>query len=504
MGPRVDAPIPSTGEDFRRRFATHALQFHGKMPGMKASVLRLSSAVLLVTAVACGSDSAATVDAPPEVDAATCTLAGAKVAGTPETNPLSNAPAKCGAPAYVWRKDPDLGAITERGTRSTYSAAQLAALATAGNVMLPRVPVHDVALMNVAYATQDRGTRTTSSATIAFPTNLAVGTKPPLLLLLHGTSGFRRSCGPTSDSETQLLGAVFASLGWVVVMPDYLGLESMGTDYAGPHPYLVGQATAIASLDAARAATQLMVTENICPIQELAVFGGSQGGHAALWVDRLAPYYAREFELIGTVATVPPSDLIAHTNRGLRALVPASANTLATFVTQAAWYGQSSKLDQVLKAPFVTTVPAALESTCDPGAAVEPTSLAEVFSDALLTHVASGSLATFPDFGCMVQENSLVDTSVARITPDSLWYGVLFVLGQDDTLVDPAIERASYDKLCATGMPLNYLECEGASHTRATAWSIPSIVQFLDDRKAHMPFTKACTRPAAQRCPGTP
>lgn len=474
------------------------------MAGMKTAALRLISATLFITAVACGSDSPVAVDAAPDVDASTCPLATAKVAGTPETNPLSNAPGKCGAPAYIWRKDPDLGAITERGNRTAYSAGQLGALATAGNVTLPRAPVQDVALINVAYATQDRGTRTTSSATVAFPTNLPAGTKPPVLLLLHGTSGFRRSCGPTSDPGAQLLGAVFASYGWVVVMPDYLGLESLGSDYAGPHPYLVGQATAIASLDAARAAIAVVSGENICPIQELAVFGGSQGGHAALWVDRLAPYYAREFQLIGTVATVPPSDLVAHTNRALRTLVPASANTMATFATQAAWYGQSSKLDQVLKAPFVTTVPAALESSCEPGGAVEPTSLAEVFSDPLLTHVASASIATFPDFGCMMKESSLIDTSVARITPNSLWYGVLFVLGQADTLVDPAIERASYDKLCAAGMPLNYLECEGASHTEATAWSLSSIVQFLDDRKGHVPFTKACTRPAAKRCPGTP
>ncbi len=471
---------------------------------METVALRLISAALLIATVACGSDAPITVDAPPTVDAATCPLPTAKVAGTPETNPLSNAPAACGAPAYIWRKDPDLGAITERGNRTVYSAGQLGALATAGNVMLPRAPVQDVALLNVAYATQDRGTRTTSSATVAFPTNLAAGVKPPVLLLLHGTSGFRRSCGPTADSGAQLLGAVFASYGWVVVMPDYLGLESLGTDYAGPHPYLVGQATAIASLDAARAAIQVVSTEGICPVQELAVFGGSQGGHAALWVDRLAPYYAREFQMIGTVATVPPSDLVAHTNRALRNLVPASANTMATFVTQAAWYGQSSKLDQVLKAPFVTSVPAALESSCNPGSAVEPTSLAEVFTESLLMHEASASIATFPDFGCMMKESSLVDTSIARITPNSLWYGVLFVLGQADTLVDPAIERAAYDKLCAAGMPLQYLECEGASHTQATSWALSTIVQFLDARKGHMPFTKACTRPAAQRCPGTP
>jgi dienelactone hydrolase len=458
--------------------------------------------VLLIAASCGGSNTTETLDA--AVDAPSCSALAVKVAGTPETTPLANAPAKCGAAPYIWRKDADLGAIISRGNKTTYSADQLAALATAGNVALPRAPEFDVATVTLAYKTQDRGAATTSSATVVYPTSLPAGTQAPVLLLLHGTSGFRHACGPTSDPATQLLGAVFASYGWIVAIPDYLGLESMGDDYAALHPYLVGEATAIASLDAARAAVQQVSSEGMCAKPELGVFGGSQGGHAALWVDRLAPYYAREFELLGTVATVPPSDLVAHTDRALRTLVSASANALATFSTQAQWYGQNSKLNQVLKPPYLTSVPAALEASCDPGNAVEPTSLSDVFADGLLTQVASGSIATFPDFGCMVKENSLVDTSVARIVPPSSSYGILFILGQADTLVDPAVERASYDKLCTAGLPLNYLECEGASHTKATAWSIPNILQFLDARKARMPFVKACTRSNAQRCAGTP
>jgi dienelactone hydrolase len=461
----------------------------------------LVSTLALLTLAACGDDAATAIDAAP--DAPACALAAPQIAGTPPTDALADSPARCGAPAYQWRRA-GVGVPGERGPRTDYSAAQLGVLAQAAGATLPSPPEHAVAIANLSYTTQDRGALVESSTVVAFPTDLPAGVRPPLLLLLHGTSGFRHACGPTVDTQFQLLGAMLASYGWVVVTPDYLGLESVGADYPALHPYLVGEATAIASLDAARAASQALVADGICARPELAVIGGSQGGHAALWVDRLAPYYARELELLGTVATVPPSDLVGHSDRALRQLVPASANVLATLATEAPWYGKAAQLGDVLDPPWRTDVPAALEEACDPGGVVEPSALSDVFTDALLTHVATGSLATFPGFGCLFTENSLLDTSVARITPASPSYGILFVLGEADTLVVPEIERAAYDRMCAAGVPLNYLECQGASHTRATAWSLPEIVDFLAARRARTPFAAQCTRPAASRCRGTP
>lgn len=464
--------------------------------------LLLRSTLLLTTVLTgCGDDPGAGPDAAP--DAPVCEVAAPQIAGTTPTNALADAPARCGAPAYQWRRA-GVGVPGERGPRTGFSAAQLGALAQAAGATLPAPPQHDVEISTLAYTTQDRGALVESSTVVTIPTDLAAGEQPPLLLLLHGTSGFRRACGPTVDSEFQLLSALLASYGWVVVTPDYLGLESLGADYPELHPYLVGEATAIAALDAARAASQVVVTDGVCVRPELAVLGGSQGGHAALWVDRLAPYYARELELLGTIATVPPADLVAHSDRALRQLVPASGNVLATLTTQAPWYGLAPQLGQVLESPWLTSVPAALAATCEPGDQAEPTGLPEVFTDALLAHVASGSLATFPTFGCVFTENSIVDTSVARITPASSSYGILYVLGEADTLVVPEVERAGYDQLCAAGLPLTYLECQGASHTGATAWSLPEIVDFLDARRARTPFAAQCTRPAASRCRGTP
>ena len=53
-------------------------------------------------------------------------------------------------------------------------------------------------------------------------------------------------------------------------------------------------------------------------------------------------------------------------------------------------------------------------------------------------------------------------------------------------------------------MPMRYLECAGASHTKATTWALPEILTFLGDRVAGKPFEKACSAGAPVTCAGTP
>ena len=200
------------------------------------------------------SDTLSVADAPAIDDAsgpARCVVPAPLVAGTPATDAIANAPPRCGSVPGAWLRDADLGSVVSRRTGSNYTAATLQTLAGAANVMLPGMPENNVRTETIVYATQDRGARVESTALVAYPTNVPAGTEVPIVLVLHGTSGFRPECGPTSSLEAGLLAAIFASYGWIAVAPDYLGLESAGEPYGALHPYLVGEATAIASLIAA-------------------------------------------------------------------------------------------------------------------------------------------------------------------------------------------------------------------------------------------------------------
>lgn len=425
---------------------------------------------------------------------------------------LASSPAQCGQAAHAWLQSDQLGEIVQVGPTETVPGAVSRVALTLGKIPFPAV-VHDTAVEQIEYLTQDRGALIKATAVMAYPTDLPAGERADVLLLLHGTSGFTDGCGPSADPQSRSLVSALSSLGYMVVAPDYIGLRGLPGSTGFLHPYLAAQPTAIASLDAVRAAarrlSRLEGTEGVgqvCASARFGTVGGSQGGHAALWVDRLWPYYAPELTQVGVVATVPPADLVGEGVRALQSTVPASANMAAFFAATADWYGLRGRLGEVFRAPLDKELPAALAKGCDPSDGLDGKMVGDVFQQALLDAAKRpDGLRGLDPWGCLAMENGLTTTSVRRIAPAAPGYGVLFVLGEKDTLVDPETERRSFDTLCGQGMEMQYLECAGASHTRATTWSLPEIVTFLGDRYAGKPVGRdlVCKRGAAVRCSAT-
>ncbi|MFK7989357.1 MAG: lipase family protein [Sandaracinaceae bacterium] len=477
--------------------------------------------LLLITALCSALGAAGGCDSDPEPmdggledsgsDAATplsCEVPAPVVAGTPETDALANAPARCGQAAHTWLRSEELGSLTSVDNGMRFTAASLGSLAAAQDLVLPRPPDQSVQLRTIRYTTQDRGALVESTALVGVPLGATAGASQDVMLLLHGTTGFSQPCSPSASAEGQLLVALFASFGYLVVAPDYLGLESGAEAFTELHPYLVGQATAIASLDAVRAALRMDSSDrsNTCARPRFVTFGASQGGHATLWVDRLAGYYARELTHLGAVATVPPADLFAQVERGLTELVPVTSNSAAFYATAPAWYGYEGRLDELFAAPLDTQVPMDLRVDCSPDSLDAASSLDEVFQASLLDAASGGTLGDLDPWGCILRENSLPDTSVARLDEDVPGYGVLYVTGSDDDLVHTPIERNAFADLCGAGLPTTYLECEGAGHVPATFYALPEILRFIDARMADTPFVAptSCDATAAVRCEATP
>jgi Secretory lipase len=125
----------------------------------------------------------------------------------------------------------------------------------------------------------------------------------PVLTIAHGTSGIADECAPSKHpvaTELSLMGP-FVDAGYVVVLSDY---EGLGTP--GRHPYLVGESEGRGVLDAALAARDLPDADTG---DQLSIFGYSQGGHGALWAGQLAADWAPDYELVGTVAGAPATEL---------------------------------------------------------------------------------------------------------------------------------------------------------------------------------------------------
>lgn len=137
------------------------------------------------------------------------------------------------------------------------------------------------------------------------------GTPPdggfPVVVWVHGTAGLADECAPSRTGGTlpglwNLLNA-----GYVVVAPDGAGLG-----VPGPAAYLVGSSEGHAVLDAARGAAQV---PGVYANHDVALFGYSSGGHAALFAAQEAEAYAPEVDLRGTAAISPVADVARFAGR---------------------------------------------------------------------------------------------------------------------------------------------------------------------------------------------
>jgi fermentation-respiration switch protein FrsA (DUF1100 family) len=143
------------------------------------------------------------------------------------------------------------------------------------------------------------------SGTVIFPARPAPREGRNIIAWAHYTTGVAQRCAPTllpdlSDTIAGL-GDMLAH-GYVVVATDYEGLGVPGV-----HPYLVGVSEAHAVLDSVRAARELPATQ---ATSRFAVWGHSQGGHAALFTGELAGQYAPELKLVGVAAAAPATYLV--------------------------------------------------------------------------------------------------------------------------------------------------------------------------------------------------
>lgn len=130
----------------------------------------------------------------------------------------------------------------------------------------------------------------------------------PVYGFAPGTTGIGDQCAASLEVPTKANWAnydshlvAYASQGLAVVTTDYEGMR----DPSRIHHYMVGELEGRALLDAVRALTKLPQVKGRLKIANLFVGGYSQGGHAALWADKIAPEYAPELHIKGVVGYGP-------------------------------------------------------------------------------------------------------------------------------------------------------------------------------------------------------
>jgi len=481
-------------------------------------------------ALACGSGGSSS-EASPTVDAPSATTPGATgqpAPGSPGTTGPSADPAKdggvadaaasssrakCGAPAYSWLPAATMGNVLESISKAPHTPLELNyAILQAKNdgaFKTKRLAKLGTKSKLLRYQTQDRGKATDATMLMAYP-DTSGAKSYPILLVLHGTAGFTDSCAPSGGAAEDSLGgftdgtsvllSLFASFGYIAVAPDYIGLKSLGAPTGFLHPYLVAEPTAIASLDAVRAAKKQLAGSNITP-GDVVVVGGSQGGHGAAFVNRFLPHYAPELIIKGSVWDVPPTDILGQAKPALTSWKNATKNLIALTTTYESWYGTAAGgLASAFLPPYDTSIPAALATSCSPSSAFANATRETMFTSSFLTSGQQAGFGGLAPWACYLSENSLPTTSIPK--QDSI--PSLFLIGENDELVDNVVERASFQKLCTQGHALSFLECAGASHTKPLSYALDQWLDFLEDRLDGKPLGGTCVLKPAETCTSTP
>lgn len=138
-------------------------------------------------------------------------------------------------------------------------------------------PYNPVKIFKITYNTIDPfNNPTIASGAVFIPTNNCDSF--PVLAYCHGTV-LRKNQVPSNQDGSNYEGLYFASKGYIVAMPDYLGLG----DNPGFHPYLHSETEATATIDLIRAMREYIAdsTSNLLD-GTIFVTGYSQGGHAAM------------------------------------------------------------------------------------------------------------------------------------------------------------------------------------------------------------------------------
>jgi acetyl esterase/lipase len=310
------------------------------------------------------------------------------------------------------------------------------------------------------------------SGAIFIPSGPAPAGGRSIIAWAHPTSGVAPDCAPSLYPDRA--GLIWnlrdmLSQGHIVVATDYPGL---GTD--GIHPYLIGESAARAVLDSVRAARQL--SKNTAS-NRFAVWGHSEGGHAALFTGELAARYAPELTLVGVAAAAPATYLVD--------LFEDDAATEQDLVAMAllSW----TRLENV-----------------SPATIVEPAVMAA------FNETARGCLTSIAQFEALERsEKPLQTRRFLKIDPSKTepWKGIMvrnspgqapagapvfIAQGTGDTTVNPQVTKRFARALCAQGVRVTFVELPGVSHVFAARDSAPTAIRWMNDRFRGAPAPSSC------------
>ena len=325
----------------------------------------------------------------------------------------------------------------------------------------------------ILYATTvDDSTPATAVATVFEPTDPPAGPRP-VIAWEHATTGLLQKCMPSLVS-LPTKGIPWCNrivmAGWVVVATDYSFAEK-----GGPHPYLIGEGEARATLDSVRAAQQM---SELTLDKRMVVWGYSQGGHAALWTGIVGPRYAPDLEILGVAAIAPAANI---------------KNILAINVAVDKRFGPYLALSYSRFYPDITFEQALRPEALD--AARQIVNLCDFLPPEDPERIEALA-ATFDGPALATSSNKALQARLEQNTADGpIQPPVVIAQGLSDVVVPPSATDAYVEERCAAGQRLEYWTFAKRDHLTIIQPGTPLeelLIRWTTARFANEPPASGC------------
>jgi pimeloyl-ACP methyl ester carboxylesterase len=301
---------------------------------------------------------------------------------------------------------------------------------------------HSVDVYKLVYKTEINDKSINASGLLCIPSGDG---EYPLFCFQNGTNtvnAYAPSEYPGNPAY-QLI-EIIASMGYVVVIPDYPGF---GESADIPHPYLVREPTVRSIKDMLSAVKEMDSEELIGVTVKDAVYlmGYSQGGWAALSLHKaLELDYSDEFDLRGSVCGAGPYNLNLLFD-GMTSITTYPMPVYIGFILNAySAYDQfTNPVSDIFKEPYASRLPGLYNGTLTSDEINDrlTTSIGDLFTSEFLSGFKTD--AKYSTVRASLTENS--------ITPWKTSVPLLLIHGGGDTTVNPLTTENTYNAMIDAG-----------------------------------------------------
>lgn len=327
------------------------------------------------------------------------------------------------------------------------------------------------------WTTNGQGARMQVTGLVAAPMEAIPPRPRRVIAWTHGAWGVAEKCAPSlSPNFFGASAGVEPAVrqGYVVVAPDYIGLGNPAM-----HPFLIGDDTSYAVLDAVRAARGI---PGAAAGSSFAVWGESQGGHAALWTATNARRYAPDLTLVGAAAAAPPTDLAANLREGS----DKNARALLLSFAMHSWstlYGHS--LDTIANKTNAGVIHRLAENICV--SLEKKPKLGTILGILTVARVTRNK-----DIGQIEPWKSLARAN--SVDPARVPGPLLLAQGDKDMIVAPTVTRKFAKAVCRNKTKLRWIEMRGTEHGASAKDSVGETLSWISARFDGAPPPDDCRR----------